>query len=61
MEAVAWTAIGLLAVAVADWFRAFFYLRSRIDAFGQRLDASIDAFGADPRARLDDHPRRPAG
>ena len=43
MEAATWTAIGLLA---ATSLGSLFYLGSRIDALGTRLDARIDAQGA---------------
>jgi hypothetical protein len=43
MEAVAWTAIGLLGAAVLGSFGSFFYLGTRIDALGARLDSRIDA------------------
>jgi len=68
MEAVAWTAISLLAAALVG---SFFYLGprfdnlaqridaqgsalgSRIEALGARLDARIDAQGADLGSRID--------
>jgi hypothetical protein len=53
VEAVAWTAIGVLAAAVLGSFGSFFYLGTRIDALGARLDARIDAQGADLGARID--------
>ena len=40
MEAVAWSAVGLLA---ASMFGSLYYLGSRIDALGGRLDGRIDA------------------
>jgi hypothetical protein len=43
MEALAWTAIGLLGAAVLGSFGSFFYLGTRIDALGARLDSRIDA------------------
>jgi hypothetical protein len=50
MEAVAWSAIGLLA---ATLFAALFYLgsridglSSRIDALGARMDSRFDAMNA---------------
>ena len=43
MEAVAWTAIGLLATSM---FGSFFYLGHKIDALGARLDARIDQLSA---------------
>jgi hypothetical protein len=43
MEAMAWTAIGLLGAAVLGSFGSFFYLGTRIDALGARLDPRIDA------------------
>jgi hypothetical protein len=51
MEAVAWTAIGLLGVAVLGWFGCFFYLRSKIDAFEARLDYRTDGLNARIDAR----------
>ena len=60
MEGVAWTAVGLLAVAVFGSFGSFFYLGTRIDALGgdlgarmDALDARIDAQGGDLGARID--------
>ncbi len=53
MEAVAWTAIGLLAVGVFGSFGSFYYLGTRIDSLGARLDARIDAQGAELGARID--------
>ena len=53
MEAVAWTAIGVLAAAVLGSFGSFFYLGTRIDALGARLDARIDTQGAELGARID--------
>jgi len=68
MEAVAWTAIGLLA---ATLFGSFFYLGARIDALSGRIDAQssrIDALGSQLGARIDalaaqlaEHLRRHAG
>jgi hypothetical protein len=49
MEAVAWTAIGLLGVAILGWFGCFFYLRSKIDAFEARLDSRKDG----PQTKID--------
>jgi hypothetical protein len=46
VEAVAWTAIGLLGAAVLGWFSSFFYLGTRIDALGARPDSRIDALSA---------------
>jgi hypothetical protein len=47
MEAVAWTAIGLLGATVLGSFSSFFYLGTRrIDALGARLDSRIDALSA---------------
>jgi hypothetical protein len=43
MEAMAWTAIGLLGAAVLGSFGSSFYLGTRIDALGARLDSRIDA------------------
>ena len=71
MEAVAWTAIGLLAVAVFGNMAGLYYLGNRIDAQGAALSARIDALS--PRidaqsasidalsARMDEHMGRPAG
>ena len=53
MEAVAWTAIGLLGVAVLGSFSSFFYLGTRIDALGARLDSRIDAQGLELGSRID--------
>lgn len=53
MEAVAWTAIGLLGVAVFGSFGSFYYLGTRIDGLGARLDACIDAQGTELGARID--------
>ena len=50
MEEVAWTAIGLLA---ATLFGSLFYLGSRIDNLGSRLDARIDGLGDSLTARID--------
>jgi len=49
VEAVAWTAIGVLAAAVLGFFVTLFV--------SARLDARIDAL----TARMDDHLRRHAG
>lgn len=46
MEALAWTAIGLLGATVAALVGALFHLGSRIDALGSGLNARIDAVGA---------------
>jgi hypothetical protein len=46
VEAVAWTAIGLLGAAVLGSFGSFFHLGTRIDALGARLDSRIDALSA---------------
>jgi hypothetical protein len=43
MEAMAWTAIGLLGAAVLGSFGGFFYLGTRIDALGTRLDSRMDS------------------
>jgi hypothetical protein len=43
MEAMAWTAIGLLGAAVLGSFGSFFYLGTRIDALGARLDSRMDS------------------
>ncbi len=56
MEQVAWTALGLLAVAVFGMFGVFFYLGARIDSSNERIDAlgqRVDALGARLDARLD--------
>jgi hypothetical protein len=53
MEAATWSAMGLLA---AGMLGTLFYLGSRIDALGVRLDARIDALAREIRgqgARLD--------
>lgn len=50
MEAATWTAIGLLA---ATSLGSLFYLGSRIDALGARLDARMDAQGAELGTRID--------
>jgi hypothetical protein len=46
VEAIAWTAIALLGAAVLSSFGGFFYLGTRIDAQGARLDTRIDNQGA---------------
>ena len=46
MEQVAWTALGLLAVAVFGMFGVFFYLGARIDATNNRIDALGQSLGA---------------
>jgi hypothetical protein len=43
MEAMAWTALGLLGAAVLGSFGSFFYLGTRIDALGARLDSRMDS------------------
>jgi hypothetical protein len=48
--AVAWTAIGLLA---ATLFGTLYYLGSKIDTLGARLDGRIDALGARLDTRMD--------
>lgn len=53
MEQVAWTAIGLLSTALLAMFGMFFYLGSKIDAQGSRLDGRIDALGARLEGRID--------
>jgi hypothetical protein len=53
MEAVAWTAIGLLAATLAILATALFHLDSNIDALGRDLGARIDAQGRDLGARID--------
>lgn len=50
MEAVVWTAIGLLA---ATSLGTLFYLGSRIDALAARLDARMDSGFAGVDARFD--------
>jgi hypothetical protein len=45
MDAVVWTAIGLLGAALLESFGSFFYLGTRIDALGAPLDAPMDAQG----------------
>jgi hypothetical protein len=57
MNAVAWTAVGLLGAAVLGSFGSFFSLGKKIDALGARLDSRIDALAA----RMDDHLGRHAG
>jgi hypothetical protein len=52
VEAVAWTAIGLLAVAVFGSFAGLYYLGTRIDAQGTDLGGRIDAQGADLGGRI---------
>jgi hypothetical protein len=68
MVGVAWTAIALLAGTLLG---SLYYLGSKIDALGARLDARIDAQAvridalvrevADLRSQLHDHMGRPAG
>ncbi|HYN37479.1 MAG TPA: hypothetical protein VEV82_10970 [Actinomycetota bacterium] len=60
MEQVAWTAIGLLAVALFGMFGAFFYLGNKIDGMNSSLNgrmdslaARIDALGARLDSRID--------
>jgi hypothetical protein len=53
VEAVAWTAIGLLAVGVFASFGSFYYAGTRIDALGARLDVRIDAQRAEMSARIE--------
>lgn len=55
MEQAAWAAIGLLAVAVFGMFGMFFYLGSRIDALGARLDARIDSLASQVQAHIEWH------
>ena len=53
MEAVAWTAIALLATTLVG---SFFYVGTRIDSLSGRIDAlsgRIDAQGADLGGRID--------
>lgn len=45
VEAVAWTAIGLLAVAVFGNMAGLYHLGNRIDAQGATLNARIDELG----------------
>ena len=61
MEAIVWTAIGLLA---ATSFGTLYYLGSRIDALAARLDARMDSGIArmdSGFARIDTHLDRHAG
>jgi hypothetical protein len=51
MVAVAWAAIGLLAMAPRTFAAAFFQLSGRIDQLGARIDARLDALST----RLDAH------
>jgi len=46
VEAVAWTAIGLLAVAVFGNMAGLYHLGNRIDAQGAAVSARIDVLGA---------------
>lgn len=62
MVQVAWTALGLLAIAVFGMFGVFFYLgaridstNDRIDALGARLDARLDALSAQLQAHVERH------
>jgi len=57
MGAVTWTVIAVLGTSVFGSFGAFFYLGSKIDGLGGRLDARIDALGA----RLDGRINAQAG
>jgi hypothetical protein len=50
MEAVAWSALGLLAATV---IAAIFWLGTRIDGLGASLNARIDGLGASLNARID--------
>ncbi|HXF74056.1 MAG TPA: hypothetical protein VNO79_15780 [Actinomycetota bacterium] len=43
MEALTWTAIGLVGAAVLGSFGAFFYLGTRIDALGSQVTARMDS------------------
>jgi hypothetical protein len=64
MEAVAWTAIGLLGATLMGLVGALFRLGSKIDALGSRLDARIDALSGRIdalAARFDDHIERHTG
>jgi hypothetical protein len=68
MVQVAWSALGLLAVAVFAMFGMFFYLGGRIDALGDSLRGEIGRLRAELRGeiaqlggRLDAHIERHAG
>jgi hypothetical protein len=50
MEAVAWSALGLLAATLVA---AIFWLGTRIDGLGASLGARIDGQGASLGARID--------
>jgi hypothetical protein len=50
MEAATWSALGLLA---AGMLGTLFYLGSRIDALGARIDGRIDSLGSRLDARID--------
>jgi hypothetical protein len=50
MDAAIWTALGLLA---ATSLGSLFYLGSRIDALGARMDARIDGLTGRMDARFD--------
>jgi len=62
MEAVAWTAISILAVALFGLGTLFFvgyqHLSDRIDAQGSDLGAHIDRLGIELRAEIRDFGRR---
>jgi hypothetical protein len=63
MVAVAWAAVGLLAVALGFLVAAFFQLGGRIDQLGARLAGRIDQLAARlhaMNARLDAHLERHA-
>ena len=53
MELTILTLIALLGASVFGSFGAFFFLGSKIDALGSRLDARIDAQGTDIAGRID--------
>jgi hypothetical protein len=53
MEAVTWTVIAVLGASVFGSFGAFFYLGTKIDELGGRLDGRIDALGARLDSRID--------
>ena len=50
MEAIAWTAIALLATTLVG---SFFYLGNRIDSLSADLGLRIDAQGADLGRRIE--------
>lgn len=55
VDVATWTVIGLLT---ATFVGGFYYLGSRIDALGSRLDARIDALGARLDGRVDNQGAR---